>query len=371
MMRRRDVLVGLGALSIVGCGQQGGALSAEPRTPKVPTPDPLAGGEGAPTPTSVPAPISAAPAAPASSPAGSGTVVPGVSRGPRAPRVAFGGAGLGQLRQDSLRIWSADGRYVDHPLQRASGIGVLPDNTMVAIGMRDDRGVALIAGPDGAVEAHPVILLATGAPISVLADPKDAGAFWVVEEDRRAAERRLRVEAFGELDISDRVELDNQDHNPVAVLANGLAFHDLAAFHLVDRKGRERLVPWKPTDRVASLAPGPGAGTVWALTYDGVVSLVDLSDGTVRQRFTTPPTALDLAADAAGVAVLSATWTQRESWRWTLTVLDAEGALVFTTGEPGAAPMGVTLSADAVAVGDATRLRVWERASGRERTRDG
>ena len=369
MMRRRDVLVGLGALSIVGCGQQGGALSAEPRTPQEPAPDPLAGGGVAPT--SAPAPTSEAPAAPASSPAGSGTVVPGVSRGPRAPRVAFGGAGLGQLRQDSLRIWSTDGRYVDHPLQRASGIGVLPDNTMVAIGMRDDRGVALIVGPDGAVESHPVILLATGAPISVLADPKDAGAFWVVEEDRRVAERRLRVEAFGELDISDRVELDNQDDRAVAALSSGLVFHDLDRFHVVDLKGRERLVPWKPADRVASLVPGPKAGTVWALTYDGVVSLVDLSAGTVRQRFTTPPTALDLAADAAGVAVLSATWTQRESWRWTLTVLDAKGALVFTAGEPGAAPKGVALSADAVAVGDATRLRVWERASGQERTRDG
>lgn len=115
----------------------------------------------------------------------------------------------------------------------------------------------------------------------------------------------------------------------------------------------------------------PKAGTVWALTYDGVVSLVDLSAGKTNRRFTTPPTALDLAADAAGVAVLSATWTQRESLRWTLTVLDAQGALVFTASEPGAAPMGVALSADAVAVGDATRLRVWDRASGRAPMRDG
>lgn len=130
-------------------------------------------------------------------------------------------------------------------------------------------------------------------------------------------------------------------------------------------------MPWKPSDSVAALVSGTKTGTVWALTYDGVVSLVELSGGVVRQRFTTPPTALDLAADAAGLGVMSAAWTQREGWTWTLTVLDAQGAQIFTVTEPGQAPKGVTMSADAVAVGDETRLRVWERASGRERLRDG
>lgn len=363
------MLVGLGALSVVGCGSQGGAMSAEPGAPQPLAPSPRSGADAGSV--SAPAGPAAAPTEPARAPARAVTVVPGVSRAPRAPRVAFGGAGLGQLRQDSLRIWRTDGSYFDHALERASGIGALPDGALVAIGQRDARGVALIVAADGAVEVHPVLVLTTGGPLSVLADLKDTGAFWLIEEDRGAAERRLRVEAWGELDISERVKLDNPDHDAVAALPSGLVFHHLDAFQVVDRQGRERRVPWRPSDRVAALVPWPKDGMVWALSYDGVVSLVELGRGDVRQRFSSPPTALDLAADAAGVAVLSATWAPIERERWTLTVLDDQGAQIFTASEPGAVPMGVALSADVVAVGDATRLRVWERATGRERSREG
>lgn len=353
MLRRRDVLVGLGALSLVGCGRDGGAMSPV-REPVVP-----------------PTPDAPAPAVPAARSSG-GTVAPGVTRGPREMRVAFGGAGLGQLTSAGLRVRGEDGRVrSEHPLQTPYGVRALPDGTLVVLGRRDDKNVAIFVDTTGAEEVHPVFILTGENPIAVLPVPGDASAFWVLDHDRCGARRTARVEKWGQLDAAETLHLDNGSREDVAALASGLVFHHLDAFRRVDASGKETRAAWTPSDRIARLSPGPDAQTVWALAYDGTLALFDLGRGTVRQTIAVGATALDLASDASGLAVLSATRSASDGPAWTLTVLDVHGTVQFSVTEAGVAPAGVALSADAVAAGDAARIRIWRRKDGAEQFREG
>lgn len=346
------MLVGLGAISVVGCGREGAAVS--PRA-AAPTPSPTAGaGLAAAAPTTG--------SAPTSSPA---TVAPGVRRGPRAGRLAFGAAGLAQLGDGGLRLLSPDGALLsEQPLEQGYGLTALPDGALVAIGQREDRPYALLVGADGAVSAHKVFVLTGESPIAALPLPGDPSAFWLLDQDRCTARLTRRVEQWGELDSPSAVTLDNPNREDVAALADALVFHHLDEFRVVRLKGGERRVPWTPPSGVARLSPGSAPGIVWALCYGGQLCRVDLQRGAVQVQLQVAETAVELAGDGAGLAALSAQRPVNEAAGWTITALDASGQARFTATEAGAQPVSVALSADRVAAGDGARLWIWRRADG-------
>lgn len=342
------MLVGLGAWTILGCGGDGGggAVSA------------------APAPSPVPAPTLTAP--PASPVAGATTIVaPGVTRAPRSALLAGCGAGLAQLRGGALWIRDWDGRRLqEHPLERGQCLCALPDGTLVAIGRREDRSVALFVSPAGEVEVYKVLVIPGEIPAVLLPMPGDASIFWLLDSDRSSARRTSRVERWGELGSDPPLVLDNANREDVVALASGLIFHHLDAFEAQGADGQRRRVPWTPSDRIARLAPGLQAETLWALAYDGQLTLFDLKKGAARRTVAVGATAIELAADEHGVATLSATRPAPGPASWSLHALDPEGQPTWNASEEGLQPAALALSANRVAAGDGERLRIWSRKDG-------
>jgi hypothetical protein len=297
-------------------------------------------------------------ARPPGTPAAS-TVAPSV---PRAPRQETLTVANGQLVRASGTLQVGDRAFdqVAAPARVcAAGAG-----RVFALTPGAGTWVAWIVDGD-AVTSFPTFLPRTSRPPLLVPSPR-GDAVWVVDADRRGADRIPFAPTAGRLVTDAHVPLPGDAAGDVAVLADDRVV--VSTSHQVwsarEKGTRELWSADTPVERL--LADGPGAaggGGLWVLTRGGAAVHLTAA-GTPDRTVSFDGIGMAMAVDGDELAVVAGTWDPTDRTTWRLHLIGPSGTVWSVDGGAEPAERTVVLLPDRVVVGSASAHRAFRRSDG-------
>jgi hypothetical protein len=287
---------------------------------------------------------------------------PTPSVGP-APLVVAGNR-VARLVGEELEVWSADlkQREARVPLgSEAKALGVLADGSILAVaGMQ----VCTLAPAATSANCHPKLTVADGRTVA-WGDAQEARRFWLAEKSFVLQAELPTTDGAKVTELAGYNFRQFPDQG-VAVLAGGqIAFVDAPDLRVLGPGVDRRLA--LPEGVRPELIAGAGADHVWFSVHGSSLVRASIAGDkvTVEKRVELPGTVVvSLGADGAQAAALIATRPGKP--KWSLLVVDKAGKEVLreaTPWQPTPVNGGLWVAGPRdgkVAVGDATRLAVWD-----------